>query len=80
MQDGAWVKYNDMCEKIRDRGEELVESIKLIDVFEHPKTGRTSNCYRVSYRSHKKSLTNEEINKIQNEIREILSGFGVELR
>jgi phenylalanyl-tRNA synthetase alpha chain len=80
MQDGIWEKYNDMCERIREIGKDLIESIELLDVFQHPKTNKVSNCYRISYRSYDRNLTNEEINVIQDKIRKILVGFGVELR
>ena len=39
--------------------------MKLIDDFTNKKTGRTSNCYRISYRSNERSLTDDEINDLQ---------------
>ena len=52
-----------------------------IDTFAHPKTGRTSNCYRVTYRSMDRSLTDEEINALQETLREDAAAkLGVELR
>jgi len=42
-----------------------VEEVKLIDDFTNKKTGRTSNCFRISYRSNERSLTDEEINDLQ---------------
>ena len=44
---------------------DLVEEVKLIDDFTNKKTGRTSNCYRISYRSNERSLTDDEINGLQ---------------
>lgn len=62
-------------------GGDLVEEVKLIDEFENRKKGRTSNCFRIAYRSMERSLTDEEINAIQNEVRsEVASRLGVELR
>jgi phenylalanyl-tRNA synthetase alpha chain len=31
-----------------------VEEVKLIDDFTNPKTGRTSNCFRIAYRSNER--------------------------
>jgi len=31
--------------------------------------GRTSNCYRIAYRSMDRSLTDDEINALQDEVR-----------
>lgn len=42
---------NDYCEIVRDVAGDLVENVKLIDDFIHPKTGRRSLCYRLNYRS-----------------------------
>lgn len=42
---------NDYCEIVRDIAGDLVEDVKMIDDFTHPKTGRRSLCYRLNYRS-----------------------------
>lgn len=59
---------NDFCEIARAVGGGLIESITESDRFTNPKTGRTSICYAISYRSNSRSLTNEEINKIHEEL------------
>lgn len=74
-------KYNDFCEIVREIGGDIVESIEVKDNFTHPKTGRVSHCYRVSYRSNDRSLTNEEVDKAQNEIRNLVEKqMNLELR
>jgi len=72
---------NDFFELARSVAGDLVEQIELIDKFTHPKTHRTSCCYRVTYRSMDRSLTNEEINDLQNTLRDrTVSDLLVELR
>ncbi len=55
--------------QVRNIGGDLVEEVVLIDNFTNKKTGRTSNCFRINYRSMERSLTDEEINAIQDEVR-----------
>jgi phenylalanyl-tRNA synthetase alpha chain len=72
---------NNLCEVVRDAAGSLVEEVKLIDEFENKKKGLTSNCFRIVYRSMERSLTDEEINAIQEKVREnMVSKLGVELR
>eukprot|EP00798_Chlamydomonas_sp_ICE-L_P018593 gene18593-25105_t len=40
--------------------------VVLIDEFENPKKGKTSNCFRITYRSMERVLTDDEINALQN--------------
>lgn len=53
----------------------------MIDVFHNKKLGKVSRCFRISYRSLERTLTNEEIDDIQFRIRDQVEGvLGYELR
>ena len=72
---------NDLNELVRGVAGDLVEEVVLLDTFTHPKTDRTSHCYRISYRSMDRNLTNEEIDEMQEEIRRLTEEeLHVELR
>ncbi|KAI9844571.1 MAG: hypothetical protein M1837_005530 [Sclerophora amabilis] len=72
---------NDVMEIVRDVAGDVVEDVKLVDEFTHPKTGRKSLCYRINYRSLEKTLTNEEANEFHGLVRhKLVEKMGVELR
>uniref|UniRef100_A0A060T1Z4 Phenylalanine--tRNA ligase, mitochondrial n=1 Tax=Blastobotrys adeninivorans TaxID=409370 RepID=A0A060T1Z4_BLAAD len=80
-KDGHTVHINDLMEVIRGVAGDLVENVSLIDEFTHPKTGRHSQCYRINYQAMDRSLTNSEINELQNEVLSLLKDkFPIELR
>ena len=60
---------NDFFSLVREVAGDLVEKVELLDAFTHPKTGRTSHCYRILYRHMDRSLTNEEVDVLQVEVR-----------
>ena len=72
---------NDVMEIVRDVGGTLVEDVKLLEEFVHPRTGRKSLCYRINYRSLEKTLTNEEANELHSAVSmRLKNDLGVEIR
>lgn len=65
------INLNNYFEIVRDFAENLIEEVKLIDQFENDKKfgeGKKSYTFRIIYRSHERTLTNEEVNIIQDKI------------
>jgi phenylalanyl-tRNA synthetase alpha chain len=72
---------NDFMEIVRSIAGDVVEDVKLVDHFTHPKTGRKSMCYRVNYRSLERTLTNAETNDLHEQVTTALvEKLGVEIR
>ena len=72
---------NDLNEVVRDVAGDLVEEMALVDEFTNPKTNKTSHCYRITFRSMDRSLRNDEIDTLQEEIRfQTEQRLNVELR
>jgi phenylalanyl-tRNA synthetase alpha chain len=63
---------NELLDLVRGVAGDLVENVELVDQFVHPKTNRESRCYRITYRSMDRSLTNEEIDQLQEELRNLI--------
>ena len=64
---------------MRSVGGDLVEKIEL-NQFTHPQTGRRHR-YRINYCSMDRTVTNDEINIIQERLRDsTVAQLGVELR
>ena len=67
------INLNNYYEIVRDFAENLIEEVKLLDSYEDDaKFGKDKKSYtfRIVYRSPERTLTNEEINIIQEKIRE----------
>ncbi|WVO18676.1 phenylalanine-tRNA ligase [Cryptococcus depauperatus] len=72
---------NDYFEIVREVAGDLVENVSLIDEFTHPRTGRQSQCYRLNYRHMDRSLSNEEVNALQDRVQKrVVEEMGIEMR
>ncbi|GMM35812.1 phenylalanine--tRNA ligase [Saccharomycopsis crataegensis] len=81
VENSAPFHSNDFFEIAREFGGDLIENVSIVDEFTHPKTGKSSKCYRINYQSMDKTLTNEQVNEINEAIRKALTErFEVELR
>lgn len=70
---------NDFFDLVRHVAGDIVESVVLRDEFK--KNGRTSHCYRFTYRSPIQALTQDEVTKIHEQVRaEAHKQLGVQLR
>ena len=66
---------------MRDIGGDLVEQVKLVDEFTHPKKGLNSQSYRIVYRHMSKTLTQDEANVLHKSIEAAASdSLGVTIR
>jgi phenylalanyl-tRNA synthetase alpha chain len=67
------INLNNYYEIVRDCAENLIEEVKIVDEYENEeKFGKNKKSYtfRIIYRSPERTLESEEINKIQNQIRQ----------
>lgn len=72
---------NDLFAEIREFAGDCVENVELKDEFVHPKTGRNSKMFRITYRSLERTLSTEEVNEWQEKVRQNLAlKPGFELR
>jgi phenylalanyl-tRNA synthetase alpha chain len=79
--DNETFHVNELLDLTRQLAGDLVETVELVDHFIHPKTQNQSHCYRISYRSMDRSLTNAEIDALQDALRtKIQETMPVEMR
>lgn len=75
------IHENDLMEIVRSVAGDLVESVKLLDTFVHPKTSKKSLCYRINYQSMDRNITNNEVNDLQDRVREqLIQRYNLKLR
>ncbi|QMU29752.1 PheS-related mystery ligase SrmL [Adhaeribacter radiodurans] len=77
--EGLWSRHNDFSELCREIGQDLIESIIVLDKY--TKADAVSLAYRIVYQSNDRTLLNEEVNEFQERIRtEASRQFGLILR
>lgn len=67
------ISLNNYYEIVRDFADDLIREVKLVDEYEDEKKfgkDKKSYTFRIIYQSLERTLTNEEINKVQEKIRE----------
>lgn len=81
IEDEKEFSANDLSEIVRAVAGDVIEEMTLADQFTHPKTNRTSLCFRITYRAMDRTLRDEEVNELQDEIRsQVEKQLKVELR
>jgi len=65
------VNLNNYYEIVRDCSSDLIEEVKLLDKYDNEEKfgkDKISYTFRIVYRSAERTLTNEEVDKIQDNI------------
>lgn len=63
---------NDFFEIVRSAAGDIAEDVKCTDTYTNPTTKRTSKCFRINFRHMDRTVTNEEINSLQLQIRDLV--------
>lgn len=77
------VLYGDIKKIVLNHGKELVENVEMFDIYRGNQVpeGKKSIAFSIVYRSYEKTLTDNEINQIQNSIiADLESNLGAKLR
>lgn len=76
------VPYNKVELTVKQAGEPLLESVKLFDVYrgEHIPVGTRSLALSLTFRSSERTLTDEEVDAVVENILRALQGIGASLR
>lgn len=77
------VTVGQIQKEILSKGEGLIEDVELFDVYtgEQVEEGKKSLAFSITYRSYERTLVDDEVNKIQNNIISALeSSFNAKLR
>ncbi len=67
------INLNNYYELVRDEAENLIEEVKLMDSYENDEkfgNDKKSYTFHIVYRSLEKTLTNDEVNEIHEQITE----------
>ncbi|OGD69315.1 hypothetical protein A3E89_00200 [Candidatus Campbellbacteria bacterium RIFCSPHIGHO2_12_FULL_35_10] len=80
----VWVPNEESTESvsglIKDNGGELLVRTKLFDTYKPEGKNKTSYAFNLVFQSQEKTLTDDEINKIMNEITTQMQSKGWEVR
>ncbi|EFX88755.1 hypothetical protein DAPPUDRAFT_206483 [Daphnia pulex] len=75
------INSSDVYEIVRGVGGDIVEQVRLVDEFLHPKTKKRSQCFRIIYRHMERTLTQAEVGKVHERIKaQLAADLGVTLR
>lgn len=71
----------EFIEILEQLSRDYIEDVKLLSTYVHPKNGRRSLCYRVTYRAMGENLTNQFVNRLHQKVLDLMKErFNIELR
>ena len=78
-----FITFKQVIDLIREEGRELLKDVSLFDIYVGPQIpkGKKSLAFSLTYRSDKRTLTDEKVNEVHQQIFDRLnSELGAELR